>query len=55
MKRLSVNPWGVYSVWHRHAKVYQRTWLVNCLPPISEPIMYLIAFGLEKSPMRVNR
>lgn len=51
MKRLSASPWGIYSVWHRHAKVYQRTWLVNCLPPVSEPIMYLIAFGFGLSPL----
>lgn len=38
-------PWGVYSVWRRHFKVYQITWLVNCLPPISEPLLYLLAFG----------
>lgn len=51
MKRLAVSPWGVYSVWHRHAKVYQRTWLVNFLPPVTEPIMYLIAFGFGLSPL----
>ncbi|WP_088889426.1 ABC transporter permease [Leptolyngbya ohadii] len=51
MKRITANPWGIYSVWHRHAKVYQRTWLVNCLPPVSEPIMYLIAFGFGLSPL----
>ncbi|HIK15951.1 MAG TPA: ABC transporter permease [Leptolyngbyaceae cyanobacterium M33_DOE_097] len=51
MKRLSATPWGVYSVWHRHAKVYQRTWLVNFLPPVTEPIMYLIAFGFGLSPL----
>ncbi len=51
MKRFSATPWGVYSVWHRHAKVYQRTWLVNFLPPVTEPIMYLIAFGFGLSPL----
>jgi len=51
MKYPSVTPWGIYSVWHRHARVYQRTWLVNCLPPISEPIMYLVAFGFGLSPL----
>jgi lipooligosaccharide transport system permease protein len=51
MKSLSVRPWGIYSVWHRHAKVYQRTWLVNCLPPISEPIIYLVAFGYGLTPL----
>ncbi|HEY9622203.1 MAG TPA: ABC transporter permease [Crinalium sp.] len=51
MKGPAVTPWGVYSVWHRHAKVYQRTWLVNCLPPVSEPIVYLIAFGYGLTPL----
>lgn len=46
-----IMPWGVYSVWHRHAKVYQRTWLVNCLPPLSEPIIYLVAFGYGLTPL----
>ena len=26
MKGISVTAWGVYSVWHRHARVYQKTW-----------------------------
>lgn len=51
MKRLSITPWGVYSVWHRHAKVYQKTWLVNSLPPLSEPLIYLVAFGYGLTPL----
>ena len=51
MKGFSISPWGVYSVWYRHAKVYQRTWLVNCLPPLSEPIVYLVAFGYGLTPL----
>lgn len=51
MKSLSISPWGVYSVWRRHAKIYQRTWLVNFLPPISEPILYLLAFGFGLTPL----
>jgi lipooligosaccharide transport system permease protein len=51
MKYPQVSPWGVYSVWHRHARVYQRTWLVNFLPPISEPIVYLVAFGYGLTPL----
>lgn len=51
MKSPSLSAWGVYSVWHRHAKVYQRTWLVNCLPPLSEPIIYLVAFGYGLTPL----
>ncbi|MBD2103105.1 ABC transporter permease [Leptolyngbya sp. FACHB-261] len=47
----SISPWGVYSVWRRHAKVYQNTWLVNFLPPVSEPLLYLIAFGYGLTPI----
>jgi lipooligosaccharide transport system permease protein len=54
MKRISVTAWGIYSVWHRHAKVYQKTWLVNSLPPLSEPLIYLIAFGYGLSPLIGN-
>ncbi len=49
--RSTITWWGIYSVWHRHAKVYQRTWLVNCLPPLSEPIIYLVAFGYGLTPL----
>lgn len=51
MKSISISPWGVYSVWWRHFQVYRRTWLVNCLPPISEPIIYLLAFGYGLTPL----
>ncbi len=43
--------WPAYAVWRRHLAVYRQTWLVNCLPPISEPIVYLLAFGLGFTPM----
>jgi lipooligosaccharide transport system permease protein len=46
-----VTLWGVYSVWRRHAKVFQNTWVVNFLPPILEPIIYLVAFGNGLSPL----
>ena len=54
MKGISVTPWGVYSVWHRHAKVYQKTWLVNSLLPLSEPLIYLFAFGYGLTPLIGN-
>lgn len=47
----TVTPWGVYSVWRRHFKVFQNTWIVNFLPPILEPIVYLVAFGYGLSPL----
>ena len=51
MKEISVASWGVYSVWWRHFQVYRSTWLVNCLPPVSEPVVYLLAFGYGLSPL----
>lgn len=51
MKSQSITFWGVYSVWHRHATVYQKTWLINFLLPISEPIIYLLAFGYGLTPL----
>jgi len=42
---------GIYSVWRRHALVYRRTWLVNFLPPITEPLLYLLSFGFGIGPM----
>ena len=43
--------WGIYSVWLRHASLYRKTILVNCLPPVSEPIVYLLAFGYGLGPL----
>lgn len=43
--------WGVYSVWRRHALLYRRTWLVNFLPPVTEPLFYLMSFGFGLSPV----
>lgn len=51
MKSFSLSPWGVYSVWWRHFQVYRSTWLVNCLPPVSEPVVYLLAFGYGLTPL----
>ncbi|MBZ8178570.1 ABC transporter permease [Oscillatoria salina] len=51
MKENPLTIWGVYSVWLRHARVYRKTWLVNSLPPLSEPIIYLIAFGYGLTPL----
>ncbi|UFP93610.1 ABC transporter permease [Gloeobacter morelensis] len=47
----AISPWGVYSVWRRHADVYRITWPSNLLPPMSEPILYLFAFGAGLGPM----
>jgi lipooligosaccharide transport system permease protein len=51
IKNIPITPWGIYSVWHRNFKVYQKTWLFNVLPPLSEPLIYLVAFGYGLTPM----
>lgn len=33
------------EVWRRNAKVFMKTYRVNFIPPIVEPILYLAAFG----------
>lgn len=32
-------------VWRRDLNVYKTTWWTNAIPPIFEPILYLLAFG----------
>lgn len=34
-----------WKIWQRNWDVHIRTWKVNFLPPILEPILYLLAFG----------
>lgn len=33
------------EVWRRNGKVFMKTYKVNFIPPIVEPILYLLAFG----------
>lgn len=42
---------AISAVWLRHARVYRKTWITNCLPPISEPLFYLLGFGFGLRPM----
>jgi lipooligosaccharide transport system permease protein len=35
-----------FRVWRRNLIVYRRIWKVNFLPPILEPLFYLLAFGV---------
>jgi len=37
--------WRFIRVWQRNWDVYVRTWKINFIPPILEPIFYLLAFG----------
>ena len=33
-------------VWQRNFTVYRRTWHINFLPPLLEPVLYVAAFGI---------
>jgi lipooligosaccharide transport system permease protein len=35
----------VWTVWRRNLDVFMKTWHVNFLPSLIEPILYLLAFG----------
>ena len=32
-------------VWRRNVQVYRKTWRVSFLPPLLEPLLYILAFG----------
>ena len=36
-------------IWQRNLVVYRRIWLINFLPPLLEPLFYLLAFGIGLS------
>jgi lipooligosaccharide transport system permease protein len=35
-----------WRVWQRNLTVYQENWQVNFVPPLLEPLLYLLAFGV---------
>ncbi len=37
--------WRSIKVWQRDAEVLWATWFLNLLPPLLEPILYVLAFG----------
>ena len=37
--------WRAFRVWQRNFDVYLATWRVNFIPPLLEPLLYLLAFG----------
>ncbi len=41
--------WRFVRVWQRNLVVYRKIWLVNFLPPLLEPLFYLVAFGFGLS------
>jgi lipooligosaccharide transport system permease protein len=34
-----------WRVWQRNAVVWQKTWLIGFVPPLLEPLLYVVAFG----------
>ena len=36
----------LYSVWHRHMRVYTKNLISNGLPPFLEPVIFLLGIGL---------
>lgn len=51
MREHPFSAWSVFSVWNRNFQVYRKTWLVNCVPPLTEPLILLLSFGLGLSPL----
>jgi lipooligosaccharide transport system permease protein len=43
--RLPMLTYRVWTVWRRNFDVFMKTWHVNFLPSLIEPILYLLAFG----------
>lgn len=41
--------WRFIRVWQRNLLVYRKIWKINFLPPLLEPLFYLLAFGLGLS------
>ena len=39
----------VFRVWQRNLAVYRRTWKISFIPPLLEPLFYLVAFGVGLS------
>ena len=38
--------WRAGRVWQRNYNVYLATWKVNFIPPLLEPLLYLVSFGM---------
>jgi len=41
----------LFHVWRRNADVWRTTWKINFLPPLLEPVYYILAFGLGMGSM----
>lgn len=45
LRHLSGLSWRAVHVWRRDLLVYRATWWTNLIPPLLEPVLYLLAFG----------
>ncbi len=43
--------WRFRRVWQRNLAVYRESWQINFAPPLLEPFLYLLAFGIGFSNM----
>jgi len=41
--RISHRTW---RVWQRNAEIYRQNWKISFLPPLFEPLLYILAFGV---------
>lgn len=52
------NPFGLswlfWRVWQRNLTVYRESWHINFVPPLLEPLLYLLAFGVGLSSLVGN-
>jgi lipooligosaccharide transport system permease protein len=39
----------MWRIWQRNFAVYRQTWKISFLPPLLEPLLYLLAFGVGLS------
>lgn len=43
---MNINLKYLYTVWRRHLDIYCTLWKTNFIPPITEPLLFFISFGM---------
>ncbi len=38
--------WRVFHVWERNCQIYRQNWKISFIPPLLEPLFYILAFGV---------
>ena len=36
----------IFRVWQRNAAIYKQNWKISFVPPLLEPLLYILAFGV---------